>query len=89
MWSEPIGPCACVTLPLPAQKPAVCDLRIAALLSAHVHVPVPPAQGTQIGLVPVPYMHLASSITYCSVAAPCPLAAPLPDSVLTLVNLSG
>ena len=34
----------------PAQKPAVCDLRIAPLLSAHV--PVPPAQGTQTGLVP-------------------------------------
>ena len=71
----------------PAQTPAVCDLRIAPLLSAHV--PVPPAQGTQIGLVPVPYMDLASSITriYSSVAAPCPLAAPLPDSLLTLVNL--
>ena len=70
----------------PAQKPVVCDLRITPLLSAHV--PVPLAQGMQTGLVPVPYMHLASSIAYSSVAAPCPRAAPLPDSVLTfLVNL--
>ena len=84
MWSEPIDPCACVT---PPQRPAVCALRLVPLLS--VHVPVPTAQGTPSGLVPVPYMHLASLLNYSSVAAPHPLAAPLPDSVLTLVNLSG
>ena len=47
------------------------------------------ATGYSVWACTCPYMHLASLLNYSSVAASHPLAAPLPDSVLTLVNLSG